>query len=501
MLPASTGEGSTGTHVALLTEGCYPFVTGGVSTWCDQLIRGLPDHTFELVAVTGGLQDEPCYALPENVTGLRAVPLWGWTAPAVRLRGKEMPTFLAALRPFLESLVDPEVDHAVFDRGLRSLFDYAQSADLSSALRSQDVAQCLADAWSVARSEPMTVHEVLSALELLEHSLRPLSAEPIRADLCHAVSNGLPSLLALTSKWTHGTPFVMSEHGVYLRERYLSFRSIHTPWPVKSVVLAFFRRLTRTAYAQADLIAPVNVYNQRWQVEHGADPDVIVTALNGVEADKYPVAEGEPDELTVSWVGRIDPLKDLHTLVAGFAIAREKVPAATLRLFGPTPKVNADYERSVREQVTALGLDDAVTFEGPISPVTAAYHAGHIVVLTSISEGLPYTIIEAMMCGRPTVSTDVGGVPEVVGDTGLLVPSRNPARLAEALATLLSDAEMRRDFSVRGRERAMSLFRVEQMLATFRGMYASMLPTTYEGMEGLLVPAQASMSVREGAAA
>lgn len=465
-----------GRHVALITEGCYPFVTGGVSTWCDQLIRGLPDHTFELVAITGGQQDEPRYELPGNVTALRTVPLWGWTPPARPMSRRRLDAFLRRVRSFFQTLADASLPQAQFEEGLRFLFGYAQSADLSAALRSKQVAATLADVWSQSRLEPMSVHDVLSALELLEHSLRPLSAAPVEADLCHAVSNGLPSLLALTSKWAYGTPFVMSEHGVYLRERYLAFAAVHCPWPVKSLVLGFFRRLTQTAYAAADLIAPVNVYNQRWQVEHGADPDVIVTAFNGVDADRYPPAAGEPEVPTVAWVGRIDPLKDLITLIDGFALTKAAVPEARLRLFGPTPPGNADYEAQVRERITSRGLDGAVTLEGPISPVSQGYHAGHVVALTSISEGLPYTIIEAMMCGRPTVSTEVGGVPEVVGDTGLLVPARDPQRLGDALTTMLLDPDLRADCSWRGRDRALTYFRVDQMLATFRGMYGSLVP-------------------------
>lgn len=461
-------------HVALLTEGCYPFVAGGVSTWCDQLIRGFPDHSFELVAITGGQGNEPKFELPENVRGLRAVALWGWTPPVRRIPGSQLAAFRSGIEPFFRSLVDATTPQEEFAQGLRFLLDHAQNGDLTAALRRAEVAQDLARSWSAAHHDPMTVHEVLSALELLEHSLRPLSAPPVVGDLGHAVSNGLPSLLALVSKWTYGTPYVMSEHGVYLRERYLAFRELQCPWPVKSVVLAFFRRLTITAYDEAAFIAPVNVYNQRWQVEHGADPDIIVTAFNGVDADRYPVATDEPEVPTVSWVGRIDPLKDLETLVDGFASVHRQMPQARLRLFGPTPPGNADYERLVRDRVTAAGLDEVVSFEGPVSPVSTAYYAGNVVVLTSISEGLPYTIIEAMMCGRPTVSTEVGGVPEVVGDTGLLVPARDPERLAEALVTLLSDEALRRDLALRGRDRALTYFRVDQMLATIRGIYASM---------------------------
>ncbi len=78
-------------------------------------------------------------------------------------------------------------------------------------------------------------------------------------------------------------------------------------------------------------------------------------------------------------------------------------------------------------------MAEAVTFEGRVPEIRDAYAAGQVVVLCSITEGFPYTLIEAMTCGRPCVATDVGGVTEAVGDTGLVVPPRQPAELARGL--------------------------------------------------------------------
>jgi glycosyltransferase involved in cell wall biosynthesis len=183
---------------------------------------------------------------------------------------------------------------------------------------------------------------------------------------------------------------------------------------------------------------------------------------------------------TVVWVGRVDPLKDLETLVESFAIVRESVPDAVLRLFGPTPVGNEDYADLIRARVTTLGLTEAVTFEGPASPVSSAYEAGNLVVLSSISEGLPYTIIESMMCGRATVSTDSGGVPEVVGDAGVLVPARDPAALAEGIVSVLDDDELRARLALAGRARALNYFRMDQMLGTFRETYRALNTGTLE---------------------
>ena len=359
---------SSGLRVALLTEGCYPFVTGGVSTWCDQLISGLPEHTFELFAITGGDNEQPRLKLPANVAGLTALPLWGRAQPKTR-RTATAGNVQTSLRRFLEALVEPTVPQADFNRALRHLATLDDKQLLACTLRTDETAELLGQLWARHHGVRLNLHDVLSALELLEHSLRPLMAAPIKADLCHAVSNGLPSLLALVSKWTYGTPFVMSEHGVYLRERYLAFASLQCSWSVKSLVLSFFRRLTYTAYAEADVIAPVNVYNQRWEIEHGANPDSIVTAFNGVDASKYPLATTEPDVPTVVWVGRVDPLKDLATLIEGFALLVKQVPDARLRLFGPTPAGNEDYEAEMRAIVEACGLTDAVTFEGNLAGV------------------------------------------------------------------------------------------------------------------------------------
>lgn len=460
--------------VALIAEGAYPYATGGVSTWCDQLVRGLPEHSFEVVAIAANSGERPALALPENVSALRCVALWDWVPARWRLSRASRAAFTAAYPPFLRSMLDPQARPEEFTRCLRELFDFAQVDNLTAALQGEGAVAMLADAWRDQHPDaPLTMQEAVEATELMEHLLRPLSAQVVEADVCHAVSNGLPALIALAAKWRYGTPLVMSEHGVYLRERYLSCRTVRYRWPVKTVMLAFFRRLCWTAYAAAEAITPVNVYNQRWEVRHGADPDVIATAYNGVSADGYPEAEDEPELPTVGWVGRVDPLKDLETLLRAFTIVRAAVPAAVLRLFGPVPEGNQWYAERLHALVDELDLSDRVTFEGPVRPVTAAYHASSVVALSSISEGLPYTVMEAMMCGRATVSTEVGGVPEVTGEAGRVVPPRDPEAFAAALIELLRDDGLRRELAAAARQRAMGLFQLERMLATFQGTYSA----------------------------
>jgi glycosyltransferase involved in cell wall biosynthesis len=97
-------------------------------------------------------------------------------------------------------------------------------------------------------------------------------------------------------------------------------------------------------------------------------------------------------------------------------------------------------------------------------------------MLSSISEGFPFTLIEAMSCGRATVSTDVGGVREAVGDTGLVVPPRDPAAMAEAALRLLGDPARRRAMGEAARLRVIEQFTLRQTIDTFRSIYLE-LPT------------------------
>src|ERR1019366_3495089 len=188
---------------------------------------------------------------------------------------------------------------------------------------------------------------------------------------------------------------------------------------------------------------PGNVYNRRWEERLGAEPTHIRTVYNGVDPANFPALTGEPEIPAISWVGRIDPIKDLEALLRAFSLVHKDMPEARLRLFGSPSKGRESYLQRCRALATELGIGEVAMFEGRVENIRDAYDAGCIVVLSSVSEGFPYSLIEAMTCGRPCVATDVGGVTEAVGDTGLVVPPRSPRALAEACLVLLRDHALR----------------------------------------------------------
>ncbi|MFF3935798.1 GT4 family glycosyltransferase PelF [Streptomyces phaeofaciens] len=462
------------TRVTLLTEGTYPHSHGGVSVWCDQLVQGMPDIDFDVVAVTGTGREAVVWDLPAHVSHVLSVPLWGAPPEGRAPRGRALGRLAAAYEEFLTALLDPRAEDG-FAPALYALGRAAADGALSPFLRGDRAITLLTSVWNrpglAVREARPTVHDALTATALLEHALRPLAAPAPRTGVAHAVSGGVAVLPGLAALDRHGVPLLLTEHGVYLRERYLGYRTAPYRWPVKAVVLGFFRLLAEESYRRAALITPGNRYNRLWEEQGGAEPESIRTVYNGVDPAAFPPAGPEPRTLTLSWAGRVDPIKDLETLIEAFALVRDRLPDARLRLFGGTPRGGEAYRERCEALAAELGHADAVTFEGRVDDIKDAYAAGNVVMLSSISEGFPFTLIEAMSCGRATVSTDVGGVREAVGDTGLVVPPRDPEAMAAAALELLGDPARRRAMGEAARLRVIERFTLRRTIDTFRSLY------------------------------
>ncbi|HEY6791894.1 MAG TPA: GT4 family glycosyltransferase PelF [Trebonia sp.] len=461
--------------IAMITEGTYPHGFGGVSVWCDQLVRGMPENEFSLVAIAATAADQVVWSLPRNVTSLSTVALWGSAGRRAPGQRGGLPYRIAG--EFIDTLLDSSAGaQDRFADVLRELFEFGQRGNRGVVLGSERAVRTLGQAWAdrwprQAQGAPST-HDAVTALQLLDHYLRPLFHPPAEADVAHSVANGLGVLPALAAKWRYGMPVMITEHGVYLRELYLQNLDGPYRWPVKALYLAFMRRLCTLGYHTATAITPGNVYNRRWEELLGADPARIRTVYNGVDPAHFPALEGEPEAPTISWLGRIDPIKDLETLLRAFALVHREMPQARLRIFGSPPRGRESYLQRCRALAADLGLGGVATFEGRVENVRDAYAAGSIVALSSVSEGFPYSLIEAMTCGRPCVATNVGGVTEAVGDTGFVVPPRSPAPMAQACLTLLRNADLRHRLGAAARMRALENFTLDAAISTFDEIYS-----------------------------
>jgi glycosyltransferase involved in cell wall biosynthesis len=232
-----------------------------------------------------------------------------------------------------------------------------------------------------------------------------------------------------------------------------------------------FGTVDRTAgrFADVDLAISRGLAAHLAAVE-GYDEDAFEVVHYGIAAGPEPPAP--PPEPRLLAVGRLIPIKGLDTLLRAVAAARTEVPALTLELAGAGPE-----EDDLRRLAAELGLDEAVRFLGPVTPIGPVYERALAVVVPSRGEGFGMVALEAMERGRAVVASRVGGLPEVVvpGETGLLVPPDDLEALRAALVTVASDPAHAAKLGAAGRRRALEAFPEEWPAERLDAIYRSAL--------------------------
>ena len=193
------------------------------------------------------------------------------------------------------------------------------------------------------------------------------------------------------------------------------------------------------------------------------------------EIASFRAREGLPPRAPVTvCVSNFFGYKGHDDLVAALAINAEEFPEATYVLIGR----DAGSLEATLALAGNLGVLPRLRFAGPRSDVPDFLRAADLFVHPSHQEGFSNAILEAMAAGLPVVACDVGGNPEAVvdGETGRLVPPRNPDRLAAGLGELLRDEGKRRAMGDAGRRRAEERFSLEQMVSEVEAMYESLVP-------------------------
>ena len=457
-------------RVLFVAEGTYPYVMGGVSTWCNQIVQGLPEHQFTVVAITGPLPSVAAYPRPKNVNKLTTLPIW---------RPRELPAankvdieiFDEAILDFLAFI---EKDGNRFASGLMDLARLGDRVNIWPLFERRKIWHIIHKKLSQELNTKPPLAEIAIAVNWLKSALSPLLFIPPKADIAHTVSNGLASLVAFVASRAHGIPLVLTEHGVYLRERYLAFSDEQDPYSVKYFRASFYKTLASLVYARADLTLSVSEFNRKWQLELGSAEKRTKVIPNGVDQSKFEdFSEKSEEKPTISWIGRIDPLKDVETLIRAFSIVKKEIPDAKLDLYGPIPEGNEYYHEGLVALIEELELD-SVSFKGRVNSSKIVFENSDLMAISSVSEGSPYVVIEAMMSARAVVATRVGGVGELLANTGILVPAQNPREFARGLLTVLADKNFRKVLGKRARERALKYYTLDKMLANYDRVYKSL---------------------------
>jgi len=290
-------------------------------------------------------------------------------------------------------------------------------------------------------------------------------------ELIHAHEFYMSAVGAIISRLT-GVPLVATVHG----KSYYPDRRRR-------------RAICRMVATQARSLITVSQDLQRFFCRTVGVPAERVRVIhNGIDAGQLSDAKRDTELLEafgipsrsriVGAVGNLYAVKGHVYLIRALPTILRRHPTTHLVILG-RGQLHDDLCAEARE----LGVDDRVHLLGYRDDVAKWLGTMDVFASSSLSEGLPLSLLEAMAAGTPAVVTDVGGVPEVVrdGESGLVVPAADPDALASKIAMLLDDADLARDVGTAGQTRVRELFSVDRMVTQYRDVYRRALDSPRRG--------------------
>lgn len=264
-----------------------------------------------------------------------------------------------------------------------------------------------------------------------------------------------------------GPPILFTEHGRF-----------HPDLPNRKRMLVNPRML-----GAEDRVVAVGECVRRALIDNeGFPPQRIEVIYNGVDLARFekvgdPAAlrralGRRPDDFLCIFVARLDPIKDHRTAIRAIQEITRQRPDVHLLVVGDGPERDR-----IQKLIDEASLQANVHLLGTRHDIPELLSAADLFLLTSVSEGIPLTVIEAMGVGLPVVATDVGGIGEVVvqGETGLMAPAEDFRGIAKGIMQFAGDKETCRRFGAAGRERAIQCFSEQTMIDKYSRIYAEML--------------------------
>ena len=478
-------------RVMLTTEGTYPYHQGGVSTWCNILVQNLSQVDYVIYSIIMNPFVSQKFSLPVDAKLIK-VPLWGTEEPSEHLTTPFSQVyiakrntvdkvvkdhFLSLFIALIEEIISPEKDAKRMGLILVEMYKYFQEYDYRKSFKSEltwDVFKKIILSYTGDPRNKMAepnVFALIQSLGWLYRFLNILNTPVPRVNVTHSAAAAFCGVPCVIAKLLDKTPFLLTEHGVYLREQYLSLSKRGYPSFLNTFLVRMLHSVAGLNYAFADQVSPVCQYNTRWEKEFGVRANTVKVIYNGVDKDVFkPGSQPHQNKYpTVVAVARIDPVKDLVTMIRSAAVVKERINDVRFIVYGSVTV--PEYFEECLHLVNELTLKENFIFAGHTDNIPAAYRSGDVIALSSITEAFPYSIVEAMMTGKPIVATDVGGIKEALGDCGFLVKPREHEQLAQSIITLLENPGLRSSLGEEARQRALNFFTIERVLASYLDSY------------------------------
>ena len=482
--------------VCLLLEGTYPYVTGGVSACVHQIIQKTPHLSYGIIhiGVDRKTSKDYKYELPENVKFVEDIYLFEYDEHSKR---KKSSLDEEDVKSLFNLFFNGETD--LFKEVYQNIFNKEFHRDDPDLIFSSE------GAWNelisryndkfIPTNEPSFVDYFYNWRFSLFPVIKVMKAKIPKAKVYHSLCTGYAGLLGCVAKMVHNRPFILSEHGIYVHERIieisqanwlqqdedeflnLEHRSFFKDWWIK-----LFTNMGQLAYDHADDITSLYQGNIRKQIKFGAAEEKINLITNGIDVEKYSlpkITKAKNDPVHIALVGRVVPIKDIKTFVKSIAFVYVKYPQIKVSIIGPLDEDEAYYDECVR-MVKILDLENIIEFTGKKN-VLEEYPKIDLMALSSISEGQPIVILEAMASGIPFVSTDVGSCKELLigmseedkdlGVCGLLVPFGDVQKMGNAILELVQQDEVRRKMGEIAKKRVQIYYNEEDVIKKYNKLY------------------------------
>ncbi|WP_432402842.1 GT4 family glycosyltransferase PelF [Wukongibacter sp. M2B1] len=462
-------------RICIFAEGSYPYVLGGVSSWINTLTRACPEHEFIIYAISAesSCKGKYKYELPKNVIEIIDVFL-----DDIRLvegrKGKKYKLDKEhdeALKGLL--MGDNFSWNVIFKFFMDSQFKHAteffMSKNFFNLVKQTYINQYPYTPFTEFLWTMRSIYLVLFYLLMKDLPM---------ADLYHSVSTGYAGILASYAKFLYKRPFILSEHGIYTRER--EEEIIKADWVKgyhKEIWINYFYNLSRCAYSYADVVTSLFNSNKQLQIELGCNEEKISIIPNGVDVSRFdniPREKGT-DTINIGAIIRVVPIKDIKTMLQSFSIVKDEIENVKFYIMGPAEE-DPEYYDECLQLVKQMELQ-GVTFTGTVN---IAEYIGKmdILVLTSISEGQPLAVMEGMAARKPHVCTNVGDCRDLLygrndhyGQAGFVEHIMDHNGIAESIIKLCKDENLRNEMGQNAYNRVSKLYRKEDFIMRYKKIY------------------------------
>ena len=462
-------------RVCMILEGCYPYVFGGVSSWTHNYIQAMPDVEFVLWCIGAKAESRGKFKfqLPENVKEVHEVFLDD--ALRMKMDRKKM-ALTEKQRDAMMHLF--QCEKTDWDE-LFELFQ-VQKVNPVSLLMSKDFLDMLIELCHQDYPYISFSDYFYTIRSMMLPELYLMTQEIPEADIYHATATGYGGLLASMGKWKYQKPMILTEHGIYTRER--EEELLRASW-----VLPYFRQqwidlfytFSDCAYGHADKVTALFQRANLTQEELGCPPEKLCVIENGIRYERFEnIPLKKPNGyVDIGAVVRIAKIKDIKTMIYAFAEVKAEVPNARLHIMGDVD--DKEYFEECKLLIKQLEIKDII-FTGVVN-VIEYMEKIDFTILTSISEGQPLSVLESFAAQRACVTTDVGCCRELLedsdgfGEAGICVPPMHKERLAQAMVQMCKDEEMRYRMGLAGKQRAATRYTHEMSMGRYRKLYEEVL--------------------------